>query len=99
MKQRSEQKGIVLATTLVEMLRTRAILLPRLNMSEQICAEAVTRANRLIYKQLRSGLTADQLGRLDHLLTHKEGGSVREKGLLLLLPGEMQPQFQHGSLR
>jgi len=62
-------KGIVLATTLVEMFRARAILLPRLNTIERVCEKAVTRANRLIYKQLSSGLTADQLGRLDHLLT------------------------------
>ena len=45
-------KGIVLATALVEMLRARAILLPRLNTIERVCAEAVTRANRLIYKRL-----------------------------------------------
>jgi hypothetical protein len=66
----------VLATTLVEMLRARAILLPRLNTIERVCAEAVKRANRLIYKQLSSGLTADHLGRLDHLLTQKEGSSL-----------------------
>ena len=41
-------KGIILATTLVEMLRARTIILPRLNTIERVCAEAVTRANRLI---------------------------------------------------
>ena len=86
-------KGIVLATTLVEMLRARAILLPRLNTIERVCAEAVTRANRLIYKQLSSGLTADQLGRLDHLLTHKEGGSLTWLGWLRQSP--LKPNSRH----
>lgn len=48
-------KGIVLATRLVEMLRERRILLPVLSAVERVCAEAVTRANRRIYKQLTSG--------------------------------------------
>ena len=86
-------KSIVLATTLVEMLRARAILLPRLNTIERVCAEAVTRANRLIYKQLSSGLTADQLGRLDHLLTHKEGGSLTWLGWLRQSP--LKPNSRH----
>ena len=42
-------KGIMLAARLVEMLRERAILQPRLNVIENICAEAYTRANRSIY--------------------------------------------------
>ena len=42
-------KGIVLASSLIEKLRQRAILLPRLNAIERVCAEAVTRANRQIY--------------------------------------------------
>ena len=45
-------QGIVLATALVEMLRERAILQPRLDVIEDVCAEAITRANRRIYKQL-----------------------------------------------
>ena len=41
-------KGIVLATSLVENLRRQNILLPTLDVIERICAEAVTRANRRI---------------------------------------------------
>jgi len=78
---------------LVEMLRARAILLPRLNTIERVCAEAVTRANRLIYKQLSSGLTADQLGRLDHLLTHKEDSSLTWLGWLRQSP--LKPNSRH----
>jgi len=46
-------KGIVLAMRLVEMLRERRIVLPRLNAIECVCAEAITRANRRIYKGFR----------------------------------------------
>ena len=48
-------KGAVLATALIEKLRERAILLPRLNATERVCTEVITRANRRIYKQLKSG--------------------------------------------
>ena len=61
-------KGIVLATALVEMLRERAILQPRLDVIEDICAEAITRGNRRIYKQLNLGLTELHRDRLDRLL-------------------------------
>lgn len=42
-------KGIVLASALVEGLRQQRVLLPSLNVVERVCAEAVTRANRRIY--------------------------------------------------
>ena len=49
-------KGIVLATRLVAMLRERRILLPALAAVERVCAETITRSNRRIYKQLTDGL-------------------------------------------
>jgi hypothetical protein len=42
-------KGIVLATTLVESLRNKAVLLPALGVIERVCSEAITRANRRKY--------------------------------------------------
>ena len=42
-------KGIVLASTLVEHLRRQSIILPALNAIERASAEAITRANRRIY--------------------------------------------------
>lgn len=41
-------KGIVLASALVDGLRHKNVLLPSLNVIERVCAEAVTRANRRI---------------------------------------------------
>ena len=78
-------KGIVLATALVEMLRERAILQPRLDVIEDICAEAITRANRPLYKQLNHGLTEVHRERLDRLLVR------RAEGILTQLAGAHRP--------
>ena len=79
-------KGIVLATRLVEMLRERRILLPALNAVERVCAEAITRANRRIYKQLTDGLTEAHRGRLDQLLVRKQDSSMTWLGWLRQSP-------------
>jgi TnpA family transposase len=61
-------KGIVVASTLVENLRRKNILLPAINVIERMCAEAITRANRDIYFQLSDPLTLRQRQLLDQLL-------------------------------
>lgn len=43
-------KGILLAQHLVNYLRSQNILLPAINAIEQICAEAITQANKAIYE-------------------------------------------------
>lgn len=53
-------KGIVLAKELIEKFRSRKILLPSINVVERICAEAITVAERLIYKSLTESLSAKQ---------------------------------------
>ncbi|MCE1061842.1 DUF4158 domain-containing protein, partial [Pseudomonas alloputida] len=45
-------KGIVLASTLIEHLRQQSVILPALNAVERASAEAITRANRRIYDAL-----------------------------------------------
>jgi hypothetical protein len=86
-------KGIVLATRLIEKLREQAILLPRLNVIERVCAEAVTRANRRIYKQLTDGLTEIHRQRLDELLVRKEGSTLTLLGWLRQSP--LKPNSKH----
>src|SRR5947209_10578342 len=86
-------KGIVLATALVEMLRERAILQPRLNVIEDVCAEAITRANRRIYKQLNHGLTELHHERLDRLLLRKAEGSLTQLAWLRQAP--LKPNSKH----
>jgi len=67
-------KGIVLATALVDGLRRQRVLLPSSNVIERVCAEAVTRANRRIHAALTESLTAAHRRCLDELLKRKEGG-------------------------
>ena len=86
-------KGIVLATALVEMLRERAILQPRLDVIEDICAEAITRANRRIYKQLNRGLTELHRERLDRLLLRRTEGSLTQLAWLRQTP--LKPNSKH----
>jgi hypothetical protein len=45
-------KGIVLASTLIEHLRRQSVILPAINAIERASAEAITRANRRIYAAL-----------------------------------------------
>jgi hypothetical protein len=61
-------KGIVLATALIQSLRSQSILLPSINVFERICAEAVTRATRRIYTLLIESLTDEHQRQLDGLL-------------------------------
>jgi Domain of unknown function (DUF4158) len=49
-------KGIVLAKTLIQGLRKKLILLPSINVIERICAEAITRTKRRIYRALTESL-------------------------------------------
>jgi TnpA family transposase len=70
---RDTDKGIILAAQLVEYLRSQNILLPSLNVIEQICAEAITLANRAIYADLTNGLTTEHKYKLDALLQIKDG--------------------------
>ncbi len=49
-------KGIVLASALVENLRRQSIILPAMNAIERASAEAITRANRRIYAALTDSL-------------------------------------------
>ena len=69
-------KGIVLATALVESLRRQNILLPAMNAIESVSAEAITRANRRIYKALTESLIDTHRHRLDELLKRRDGSPM-----------------------
>jgi TnpA family transposase len=69
-------KGIVLASALIEEYRRQKVLLPSLNNIERICAEAVTRANRRIYTALTGSLTDVHRVRLDALLRRTDNSNT-----------------------
>jgi len=61
-------KGIVLISALIKYLRQQSIILPTLNALERISAEAITLANRRIYRMLIEPLSDSHLRSLDNLL-------------------------------
>ena len=65
-------KSVVLAGALVDELRRQAILLPTLLVIERICAEAITRGNRPIYRALNEPLVNAHRRRLDDLLERRK---------------------------
>ena len=69
-------KGIVLATALVEDLRRKRVLLPTPGVIERICAEAITRANRRIYETLAESLSDAHRRHFDDLLKRRDNGKT-----------------------
>jgi len=69
-------KGIVLATALIEHLRRHSIILPALSAVERASAEAITRANRRIYDVLAEPLSDAHRRRLDDLLKRRDNGQT-----------------------
>ena len=86
-------KGLVLATALVEGLRSKSVLLPSIGVIERICAEAITRANRQIYAALSDPLTEDHRQRLDKLLTRRDNGKMT--WLAWLRQSPLKPNSRH----
>ena len=64
-------KGIMLAMTLIANLRSQKILLPSVLAIEELCAEAITNANRQIYGKLTDKLSEFHRKKLDDLLKIK----------------------------
>ena len=60
--------GIKLAQELVENLRSKKVLLPSVDVIERICVQAITIAERQIYRCLAGALSTEQKSRVDSLL-------------------------------
>lgn len=69
-------KGISLAQSLIEGLRSKKILLPSIGAMEKICAQALTQADRQIFKVLHSSLSATNKDRLDRLLERRTQSTI-----------------------
>jgi TnpA family transposase len=69
-------QGIVLARALTEELRGRGVLLPSIRVIEQLCAAALTRAQRATFRRLTAPLTDGHRAALDALLVVPKGESM-----------------------
>jgi TnpA family transposase len=86
-------KGLLLAKRAVETLRQRHVILPALTVIERAGAEAVTRANRHIYRALIESLTEDHRRRLDELLKIKPESNIT--WLVWLRQSPLKPNSRH----
>jgi uncharacterized protein DUF4158 len=66
-------KALALAEQLIELLRSQRIIVPAITMIDRLCAEALTRGVKLLYKRLTQSLDADCCSKLDALLLPREG--------------------------
>jgi hypothetical protein len=82
-------KGIVLASSVLDALRHQHIILPTLDVVERVCAEAITRANRRIYDSLAEPLSDAHRRRLDDLLKRRDNGKTLA-GLAAPVPGQAE---------
>lgn len=69
-------KGIVLAEHALKTLRQQHIILPAMTVIVRACGEAITRANRRIYKALIKPLKKQHRRRLNNLLQIRPGSNV-----------------------
>jgi hypothetical protein len=86
-------KGIVLAGSALDVLRRGHVIAPTLDVIERICAEAVTRANRRIYRALAEPLSNAHLERLDALLKRRDGSKLT--WLAWLRQSPVKPNSRH----
>lgn len=80
-------RGMVLATALLDMLRQQHIIVPTIDVIERVCAEALTRGIRHVYEVLTESLSADQRQMLDNLLSVREGTMTSSLTWLRQPPG------------
>jgi TnpA family transposase len=66
-------KALALAEQLIERLRGQRIIVPAITMIDRLCAEALARGVKLLYKRLTQGLDDDCCSKLDALLLPREG--------------------------
>ena len=86
-------KGLTLAAHALETLRQRHIILPALAVIERVCAEAVTRANRSIYRALLEPLQPHHLRGLDNLLN--VAPDINVTWLVWLRQSPLKPNSSH----
>ena len=85
-------RGIVLAESLVEMLRQQRIVLPALDVIERVCGEALTRGTRQVYKALTVPLADHHRHALDGVLANRDGSQYSVLTWLRESPGAPKPK-------
>jgi Domain of unknown function (DUF4158) len=85
--------GVVLATSLVQQVCKERIVLPPVAVLERICAQAITRANRIVLTSLTKCLDGDHRRQLDNLLSQRVDPNATKLAWLRQPPGT--PNARH----
>jgi Domain of unknown function (DUF4158) len=80
-------RGIALATVLVERLRQQRVLLPPIDVIERVCAHALIRGTCRVYAALTAPLTPSQAAAVERLLEPRDGGKLSTLAWLRQPPG------------
>ena len=86
-------RGMVLATALVEAIRQQRVVVPSIDVIERVCAQALTRGVQRVYQTLACPLGAVQRERLDALLLQRESSQASVLVWLRQPPG--RPNAKH----
>ena len=86
-------RGIVLATALVEALRQQRIIVPAVEVIERVCAEALTCGTRQVYEALTAPLTEHHRRDLGSVLAPRDGTKASNLAWLRQPPGV--PNVKH----
>ena len=89
---RQTDRGIILAETLIGLLRQQRILVPTVDVIERVCSEALTRGTRQVYEALTSPLSDRHRNVFDGLLTSNERARETELIWLRQPPGPANPK-------
>jgi hypothetical protein len=68
-------QGMVLVRAVIDELRGRKIVIPRISVIERIASQAATRADRLLFELLSGHLEPEHRHGLDQLLELREGAA------------------------
>lgn len=86
-------KGIVLAASILDGLRHQRVIIPTMDVIDRVCAEAITCANRHIYKKLFEPLSDTHKVLLNGLLKHRDNSKTTWLAWLRQAP--VRPNSRH----
>jgi hypothetical protein len=85
-------QAMVLARCVIEQLRSEQVIIPPLSVIERLCAEAITRAERRLYRKLTSGLDESHRTALDNVLGSRLNTKQSTLAWLRQSPGAANPR-------
>jgi hypothetical protein len=83
---------MVLVRSVIDQLRSKQVIIPPLSVIERLCAEAITRAERRLYRKLTSDLADFQRTALDNILGTRLNTKQSMLAWLRQAPGAANPR-------